>query len=348
MTKVSSDWKSALLPDGATLQCAVDIINRTGLQIALVIDPSSRLVGTVTDGDIRRPLLRGLGLDAPLDGVMNPSPMVVTPDMGRDLVMGLMRANRIHQLPVVESERRVVGLHVWDDVVVPARRRNTMVLMAGGFGRRLRPFTDDCPKPMLPVAGRPILEHIIERGCVEGFTNFVISVHYLGDVIRNHFGDGSRWGVDISYLQEKEPLGTAGAITLLDPIPITPFIVANGDVLSNVKFGEVLDFHREHKADATMAVRQHEWQHPFGVVRTEGTRIVALEEKPIIRTYVNAGIYAVEPSALALLAKGQHCDMPKLFEMLKEAGKATIAYPMHEPWLDVGRAEDLDRANRTQ
>ena len=175
--------------------------------------------------------------------------------------------------------------------------------------------------------------------------NFIISLHYLGQVIKDHFKDGSKWGVNIQYLSEETPLGTAGAIAYLEAVPEIPVIVTNGDVLTDVRYGEVLDFHLHHKADATMAVRQHEWQHPFGVVRTEGIRIVGFEEKPLHRTYVNAGIYALSPSVLSLLTKGEPCDMPSLFERVQKAGRQTIAYPMHEPWLDVGRAEDLERAN---
>jgi len=255
-----------------------------------------------------------------------------------------MQANRIHQLPVVNEKREVVGLHLLDELIAPKRRTNRMVIMAGGEGTRLRPHTENCPKPLLPVGGKPMLEHIIERACAEGFNHFSLAIHYLGFMIEDYFGNGNRWGVRIDYLKEQSPLGTAGAISLISPFPELPFLVTNGDVLTDIRYGELLDFHTRHSATATMAVRLHEWQHPFGVVHTKGMDIIGFEEKPIARSHINAGVYVLEPEALKLLNHDEHCDMPTLFARLQEQGKRTIVYPMHEPWLDVGRNEDLVRA----
>lgn len=337
-------WRKTLLPLGASIQKAIQNLDESGLQITMVVSEAGVLCGTVTDGDVRRALLRGLDLQSQVDQIMFRTPMVAPPGIGRDMVLHLMQANKIHQLPVVDSERRVIGLHIWDEVIAPSSRPNVMVIMAGGMGKRLRPFTEDCPKPMLPVAGKPMLEHIIERAKSEGFNNFVLSVHYLGHMIEEYFGNGERWQINIEYLREDVPLGTAGAISLLSPHPDLPFLVTNGDVLTDVRYGEMLDFHLHHGAVATMAVRLHEWQHPFGVVRTEGINIAGFEEKPVHRTHVNAGIYVLDPDALTMLNKGEQCDMPALFERLQSLGKQTIAYPMHEPWLDVGRPDDLERA----
>lgn len=339
-------WPGALVSDDATIQDVIQNLDRTGLQISLVVNQDGALLGTVTDGDIRRALLRGQSLQSPVRGIMFEAPLVVPPEMARDVVLHLMRANKIHQLPMVDDQRRVVGLHVWDDIIAPRSRPNTMIIMAGGFGRRLGSLTADCPKPMLPVAGKPMLEHIVEKAINQGFGSFVFSVHYMPHVIKDHFGDGAKWGVHIAYLNEEAPLGTAGAIALLDPAPTMPFIVTNGDVLTDIHYGDLLDFHSLHKADATMAIRLHEWQHPFGVVHTDGISIVRFEEKPLHRTNVNAGIYALSPEVIRFLRRGEPCDMPTVFERLKAAGKRTIAYPMHEPWLDVGRPEDLQLANR--
>jgi NDP-sugar pyrophosphorylase family protein len=192
----------------------------------------------------------------------------------------------------------------------------------------------------LPVGGKPMLEHIIERARAEGFQRFVLAIHYLGHMIEDYFGDGSRWRIKINYLREESPLGTAGAISLLNPRPDVPFLVSNGDVLTDIRYGELLDFHCHHGAAATMAVRLHEWQHPFGVVRTKGVDIVGFEEKPITRSHINAGVYVLEPSTLDVLNAGEHCDMPSLFSRLQQRTARTIVYPMHEPWLDVGRADD--------
>jgi NDP-sugar pyrophosphorylase family protein len=190
-----------------------------------------------------------------------------------------------------------------------------------------------------------MLEHIIERAKLEGFSRFVLAIHYLGHMIEDCFGNGERLNVRIDYLREQSPLGTAGALGLLNPRPDGPFVVTNGDVLTDIRYGELLDFHTRHNADATMAVRVHEWQHPFGVVQTQGVDIVGFEEKPVARSHINAGVYVLEPESLDVLSVASSCDMPTLFERLQAQTKRTVAYPMHEPWLDVGRPDDLRRAN---
>lgn len=342
---VKEAWQSALLGVDATLQQAIRNLEATGLQIVLVTTPDGTLVGTLTDGDIRRGLLRGSNLNSPIDSITFRDPLVVPPQLGRETVLQLMQANALRQLPVVDEHRRVVGLHVWSDLVIPAARPNLMVIMAGGKGTRLMPHTENCPKPMLPVGGKPMLEHIVERARAEGFKRFIFAVHYLGQMIEEHFGDGRRWEVDIEYLREPAPLGTVGAISLLGTRPDAPFVVSNGDVLTDVRYGEILEFHSRHRAAATMAVRLHEWQHPFGVVRTKGVDIVGFEEKPISRSHINAGIYVLDPAALDVLEPGEYCTMPTLFGRLREKSMRTIVYPMHEPWLDLGRPDDLERAD---
>jgi dTDP-glucose pyrophosphorylase len=337
-------WRMALLPIDSTLQQAIRCLDASSVQIAIVTSPDGRMVGTLTDGDIRRGLLRGLELASPVEGIIHREPLVVPPQWGRDIVLQLMQANKVHQLPVVDEQRRVVGLHLWDDLLTPSLRPNKMVVMAGGRGTRLLPHTEHCPKPMLPVGGKPMLEHIIERAKSEGLHRFVLAVHYLGYMIEDYFGDGSRWQVEIEYLREQAPLGTAGALGLLQQRPEESFLVTNGDVLTDIRYGELLDFHCRHGAAATMAVRLHEWQHPFGVVKIKGVDIVGFEEKPVSRSHINAGIYVLEPHALGLLGPGEHCDMPALFERLQSKNERAIVYPMHEPWLDVGRPEDLKLA----
>jgi dTDP-glucose pyrophosphorylase len=337
-------WRRALLPASANLQQAIRNLDDTGLQIVLVVTADNVLLGTVTDGDIRRGLLRGLDLNSGVESIMHREPLVVPPALGRDTVLQLMQANRFHQLPVIDEGRHIVGLHVWDELLLPSQRPNLMVIMAGGQGTRLRPHTEKCPKPLLKVSGKPMLEHIIERAKAEGFQNFVVAIHYLGEMIEAYFGDGSRWQVKIEYLREQSPLGTAGAIALLNPRPLAPIVVSNGDVLTDIRYDELLDFHNRHAAMATMAVRLHEWQNPFGVIHIRGLDIVGFEEKPVSRSHINAGVYVLDPRALDVLSTGEQCDMPTLFSRLQERSGRTIVYPMHEPWLDVGRASDLERA----
>jgi dTDP-glucose pyrophosphorylase len=337
-------WRRALLADNATLQQAIGSLDESALQIALVVAADDVLLGTITDGDIRRGLLRGLDLGSSIDSVVQREPLVVPEQLPREAVLQIMEANKLRQLPIVDKDRRVVGLHLWDQVIVPAPLTNLMVIMAGGLGTRLRPYTENYPKPLLPVAGKPMLQHIIERARAEGFRRFVLAIHHLGHMIEDFFGDGSQWQVRIEYLREEHPLGTAGAIGLLEPRPDGPFLVTNGDVLTDIRYADLLGFHARHRAAATMAVRLHEWQHPYGVVRTKGVDIVGFEEKPIARTHINAGVYVLEPSALDCLKPGEHCDMPALFSRLQGQAGRTIVYPMHEPWLDVGRPDEYGRA----
>lgn len=345
---LESSWKRTILPAGSTIQDAVRSLDASSLQIVLVTNDDGTLVGTVTDGDIRRGLLRGLALSNTISTIVHRNALVVPPGMAREMVHHLMQANRILQLPVVDAQHRVVGLHLWDDLAAPAERQNRMVIMAGGLGTRLMPFTENCPKPMLPVAGRPMLAHLLERASAEGFRHFVLAIRHLGHMIEDYFGNGERWQVSIDYLREQAPLGTAGALSLLDPRPEQPFIVSNGDVLTDIRYGELLDFHSHHGAIATMAVRLYEWQHPYGVVQTDGVDITGFEEKPISRNHVNAGIYVLEPRAVELLTANEACDMPVLFERLLARGERVIVYPMHEPWLDVGRPKDLEDARASR
>ncbi|MDB6059946.1 MAG: hypothetical protein JWM78_49 [Verrucomicrobiaceae bacterium] len=338
-------WRQAILAADSIIEQVIHNLDRVAIKIVLVVNERGELEGTISDGDVRRGLLKGLSLASPITTIIHRNPLVVPPELGREMVMRLMVANKILQIPIVDERHHIVGLHLWDEITTPIERPNLMVIMAGGMGTRLRPHTENCPKPLLPVAGKPMLEHIIERAKLEGFKHFVLAVHYLGHMIEDHFGNGERLGVRIDYLREQTPLGTAGALSLLSPAPQTPFVVTNGDVLTDIHYGELLDFHVRHNAAATMAIRVHEWQHPYGVVQTQGVNIVGFEEKPIARSHINAGVYALAPTALSVLNTAEHCDMPSVFARLQEKSERTVAYPMHEPWLDVGRPADLLSAN---
>ncbi len=337
-------WKEAMLPKGATIRDAIANLNATSLQIVLVTLPENKLYGTLTDGDIRRGLLRGLNLDDLIDMLVNINPLVVPHQLEADAALQLMKANRAQHLPIVDSEYHIIGLFSLKELVLPSERDNTVIIMAGGFGTRLRPHTENCPKPLLSVGGKPLLEHIIERSKQEGFRKFVLAIYYLGHMIEEYCGDGSQWDVQIEYLKEEKPLGTAGAINLYAPKSELPLIITNGDVLTDIQYGDMVDYHVRQGAMGTMAVRQYEWQHPFGVVRTNGVEIVGFEEKPISRSHINAGVYVLEPLALSYLNADERCDMPSLFARLQDDSKKTVVYPMHEPWLDVGRHNDLLQA----
>jgi dTDP-glucose pyrophosphorylase len=337
-------WRNTLLPIGSTIQQAIRSLEVSGMQIVLVVSRGELLVGTLTDGDIRRAFLRGLSLNSKIDDIIHLNPFVVPPEIGREQVLQLMRANKIHQLPMVNSGGVVEGLHLWDSVITPESIENLMVIMAGGRGTRLHPHTENCPKPMLEVGGKPMLERIVEHAKADGFENFVISINYLGHMIEDYFGDGQKWGVRINYLREESPLGTAGSMSILSVDSNAPFVVTNGDVLTDIRYSDILDFHLRHQALATMAVRQYELQNQFGVVKVKGVEIEGFQEKPIYHSHINAGIYVLDPVVLLQLQPNQYCDMPTLFERIRQNSGLTIAYPMHEPWLDVGRSEDLIKA----
>jgi len=337
-------WRKAIMPTESTIQQAISNLDRFGLKIVVVVNENGELQGTISDGDIRRGLLKGLDLSSPIEAVIHRNAFVVTPGLGRETVMQLMVANKIQQVPVVNEEQHVVGLHLWDEITTTPNRSNLMVIMAGGKGTRLHPHTQNCPKPLVKVAGKPILDHIIERAKLEGFSHFVLAINHLGHMIEDYYGNGEHLGLKIDYLREESPLGTAGALSLLNPLPNEPFVVTNGDVISDIRYGELLDFHIRQEATATMAVRLHELQNPFGIVQMKGIEITGFEEKPVIRSHINAGVYTLSSEVLVELNKDIHCDMPTLFERLQAKNKRTVAYPMHEPWLDVGRPDDLKHA----
>lgn len=341
MTDSTEIWTQTILPANSSIKQAIQVLNESSLRIILVTDTNQTLVGTISDGDIRRGLLKGLELTSSIESIIHHDSLTVPPGVSRDAVVKLMTANHVQQVPIVDENLRVVGLHLWDQINALPARRNTMVIMAGGKGTRLLPHTENCPKPLLPVAGKPILEHIILRAKSEGFSHFVIAIYYLGHMIEEYFGDGSALEVKIEYLREESPLGTAGALCLLEPVPELPLVVTNGDVLTDIHYGAILDFHIQNRATATMAVHVHEWQNPFGVVQTHGIEITGYEEKPISRAHINAGVYIINPSTINLLKKSVSCDMPTLFSSIQLEGHRAIAYPIHERWLDVGRPNDL-------
>lgn len=275
---------------------------------------------------------------------MNRSPRFLTNGFSRAAAAEMMRRLSIHQLPVVDSDGRVVGIELFDELVAPQDAATWVVLMAGGLGTRLRPLTENVPKPMIPVGGRPLLETIVRNFESQGFREIFLSVNYKSDVIRTHFGDGLNFGVSIGYLVEEKRLGTAGALSLLPNRPPGPIVVMNGDLLTSVNFRQLVEFHREQGALATMCVREYAFQVPYGVVQTEGSRLSAVIEKPVHNFFVNAGVYVIEPAALDLIPSGEFFDMPQLFERITSGGGTASVFPIHEYWLDIGRFDDLERA----
>jgi len=339
-------WKDVVVSPDTPLGDTIALIDRSSLQVALVLDASGRLAGVLTDGDIRRAILRGRTLQTPTREVMNPRATSVLEQTPREDMLALMRRHVFHHLPLVDETGRVVGLATLDELIGAVERHNWVVLMAGGLGTRLRPLTEDRPKPLLSVGGKPILETILESFAEQGFKHIFLSVNYKAEMIRDHFGTGERWGVDLQYLHETTRLGTAGALALLPQAPSAPVIVMNGDLLTHLNFDGLLRFHTEHQAAATMAVREYDFQVPYGVVSLDGPTILSIEEKPVQRFFVNAGIYVLSPLALGHLPVNSPFDMPALFERLIARGETAAAYPLREYWLDIGRLDELERAEK--
>ena len=325
---------------------AIKVIDRGAAQIALVVDAEQRLLGTVTDGDIRRGLLQGETLESSVERVMYREFRFVREGVEEQAVLDLMSREVLHQIPMLDSQGRVVRLFLLEELLQQKTLPNAVVIMAGGEGKRLRPLTKNCPKPMLPVQGKPMLEILLERCKAAGLGQFYFAVNYLKQQIIDYFEDGSRWEVNIRYLKETQPLGTAGALSLLPEIPEDPVLVLNGDVLTQVPFPALLRFHQEHQAVATVCVREHETVIPYGVVRTEGTRMVAFEEKPTLTHYVNAGVYVLSPQVWKHLNREEACDMPELLESLQQSNQPIHVFPIHEYWLDVGHPETMERAHQ--
>lgn len=340
------DWRDLLVSPHTPILHTLEIIDKSARQIALVVDENDRLLGTVTDGDIRRGLLKGLTLKDPTSLIMNSFPTVASPYETRENILALMKIKKIHQVPIVDEEGFIVNVEVLNDLLRPIRKDNWVVLMAGGLGTRLHPLTHDCPKPLLKVGNKPLLETILQSFIDQGFHRFYLSVKYKAEMIQQHFGDGSKWGVTIRYLEEQESLGTAGALSLLPEKPSDPFFVMNGDLLTKVNFEQLLDFHKTYQAQATMCVREYDHQVPYGVVRLDKHRLVSIEEKPTQRYFVNAGIYVLDPAVLDYIPQRQFFDMPSLFEyVMKDQQQQAIAFPIREYWLDIGRMADFEKAN---
>lgn len=344
------DYKKALLTNDKSIIDALKIIDAAALQIVLVIDENEKLLGTVTDGDVRRAILEGVSLDETVTKVMFASPTTVLEGTSHENMLSLMTERKIHQLPVLNAQGCIIDLVHLDDLakdkVVAAPQDIDdvwIVLMLGGLGSRLMPLTESIPKPMIEVGGKPVLETIIENFRAQGFGNFYFSVNYKSEVIKEHFRDGEDFGVNINYLDEEKRMGTAGALSLIPQRPKGPLIIMNGDILTNSNFRHLVCFHRQNHASATMCVREYQQQVPYGVVKTSGTKLDSIVEKPSQTYFVNAGIYVLDPEVLDYVPHNQYFDMPDLFTAMEKDGRESTVFPIREYWLDIGNLNDLER-----
>ena len=346
MTNQLDLWRDSIVKINTPIKIAIERLNKVGIKIALVLDENFRLLGTISDGDFRRGMLSGLTLEDTVEKIMNKNPRTVNEGTRRLEILKLMNDTKILQIPIVDRNNFVIGLHLWDDISIQAKYSNIMVIMAGGKGSRLHPQTENRPKPMLLVAGIPILEHIIKRARSQGFNHFIIAINYLGQIIEDYFKNGHKFGVKIEYLHEDVPLGTAGALSLLSHKPERAFIVTNGDVITDINYSDFLEYHTVQNAAATVAVHTHEFQIPYGVVQINGLEVESYEEKPIVSSLINAGVYALDPDILDFIAEPKFRDMPEILDISRDLKKKVIVYPLHESWIDIGRPIDLEIANK--
>lgn len=332
----------------ATVREAIESIDAGAIEIALVVDEDRRLIGTLTDGDVRRALLRGVTLRDPVEPLIHRNPVTAPTQTGPSDLLERMTSSGVDQIPLL-SEGRVVDVAFIRDLVAQeeaAVDSAPVVLMAGGQGARLRPLTEATPKPMLPLGDRPLLERVLGQVRAAGFARVLMAVNYRAEMIEEHFGDGSRFGVEIDYLREDRPLGSAGALKLAGTELAEPFVVMNADLVTNVNLAALMRFHRTEGNALTIGVRQYALELPYGVVELSGTQVSSLTEKPTHSFFVNAGIYAVDPSLVELLGEAERFDMTDVVSAALAAGRRVGGFPIREYWIDIGQLADYERAER--
>lgn len=341
------DWKKTVVDERASVRDVLKALDRGSNRIVLVVDDKYKLAGTVTDGDVRRGLLGNLEMHDPVGVISNKSPFSICSNLSKEEKIDILKKNHILAIPVVDNSYKLVGLESLSDLMRPSPKKNPVCIMAGGFGLRLGALTDNCPKPMLPVGETPLLERIVLRFIENGFTEFYITTHFMPEVIKNHFGDGSQWGVNIKYIHESSPLGTGGAIGLLaNYIGDEPVIVINGDVLTDISFDNLIRHHEESGDAITICAREREFAISYGVVNEVDAKVCSLEEKPIYRYKINLGIYVFDKSVVESAVGLNRIDMPSILEKNIALGAKVGCYEDSSYWLDIGQLEDYEKAQK--
>lgn len=333
-----------VVPANATIRDAMAAINANYSEIVVVVDDMRNALGVITDGDVRRGLLRGLSLNDEAIDIMTPGFASVSVGTDRAAALDLMKALVVRQLPILDGTR-FVGLHLLAEILGAVAKPNRALIMAGGKGTRLRPHTDNKPKPMVLVAGRPILERIVLHLVGHGIREIIVAINYLGEQIKEYFGDGSKYGCRIEYLQESRELGTAGALSLLSTLPDEPLLVMNGDQITRIDFGAMLSFHESERAALTVAAGPYRHEIPFGVVETQGALLKRIEEKPTIQVMINRGVYVLEPSLLKLVPHNEFFTMVDLIDLCRQKGSQVSVFLADDDWIDIGRPVDLELAH---
>ncbi len=339
------NWKKILLRKSCTIDKAIQILDNSGLQIILVVDVKKTLLGTITDGDIRRALIHKIDLNSPISKIMSRKPLVAYIDDSDEYILKKMRELKLNNVPILNNDKKVMGLKSIEELIDRKIFNNPVILMAGGFGKRLVPLTKKTPKPLLKIKNTPMLEIIIKKLISHGFVNFYISVHYKANLIKDYFKDGSKWDINIKYLEEKTPMGTAGGLSLLDKSNKIPILVMNSDILTNLNFRDLLEFHMLNKSDGTVCVREEKYQQSFGVVELRNNKLSKIIEKPITKFFINAGIYIINANVLKRKAK-KFQDMPTFLNNLVKKKKTISVYPIYESWDDIGTISNYNNATK--
>jgi len=339
------NYKDILLSPDSTIREVLKIIDSGAIKIGVVVDENEKLLGTITDGDIRRGILNNLSLDDAIDSVVCKTPTVCKINDSSEKILEIALDKKLYQIPIVDSKGKLVGVREVDELSKPKYKSSKVVLMTGGLGTRLRPLTNKTTKSMLKVGGRPLLESIILGFKKYGFTEIILSVSYKSEIIENYFGDGSNFGVNIKYIHENKRMGTAGALNFMRELLSEPFFVMNGDLITNINFEHMMDYHVENGSVATMGVREYDLQVPYGVVKLKGADIKSIAEKPVHSFYVSGGIYVLDAKVLDFVPENEFFDMPTLFEKIIDKNLKCTSFPIREYWLDIGRMEEFEKAN---
>ncbi|NQY21382.1 MAG: CBS domain-containing protein [Campylobacteraceae bacterium] len=338
-------YKKIILRENSTIKEALKIIDDGAMRIALVLNEKEQLIGTLSDGDIRRGLLKSLTLDDSIESIIFRTPIVCYMEDTKEKILDIAIKNKVYQIPIVDKDMKILGIEEVDELLKTKEKDNKVVLMVGGLGTRLRPLTDHTPKPMLKVGNKPILETIILNFRKYGFVNIILCVSYKAEIIEEYFGDGSSFGVNIEYIHEDKRMGTAGALSLIRDKLQKDFFVMNGDLLTNINFEHMMNYHISNKSISTMGVREYDFQVPYGVVNLDNENIISIDEKPVHKFFVSAGVYVLGKEVLDYIPNDEFYDMPTLFETLIKDKKKSISFPIREYWLDIGRLEEFEKAN---
>jgi len=333
---------NCLAKENTSIKSCILNLEKSTKQIVFVIDKNKKLLGSITDGDLRRAMLNNFNINDKIKDIYNKKPIKTIKLKSEYEAQSIMRFNKINHLPVVDKKNKICGFYLLNNINSEKNKTNCdFIIMAGGKGKRLRPYTNDCPKPMLRLSGKPILEKILENAKKQGFTNFVISINYLGSIIQKYFKNGKDFGLKISYIKEKKPLGTLGSLgNYKKEMRKKYVVVSNGDVITEINYQSMIKFHEQNKSDATMAVYPYKSENPYGVVKTKDTSIVNIDEKPMSISYINAGVYIFNKSMIGYIKKNQVMDAVTFFNLLRRKNKKTLAFAVHESWVDIGLKKD--------